>query len=195
MVFSSYEFMWIFLPVVVAVYYLLCKTRLAQLPLAFLVLASLFYYAFWDFDYLAVILCSILGNYWVGRKIQGSLTRKRALTIFGVCANVAALGYYKYTGFVLETFNQLAGAQIRFPAIALPIGISFFTFQQIAFLVDCYKEKVQEKSFLSYCLFVCFFPQLVAGPIVHHSEMMPQFASKEVRIFNPLNFYRGMTLL
>ncbi|MDR2417012.1 MAG: MBOAT family protein, partial [Holosporales bacterium] len=197
MVFASFEFMWLFLPFVLVIYYALCKTRWARLPFAFLVGASLFYYAFWNYKYLAIILVSILGNFVMSAWIQHALSvrHRLILTVAGIGANVAALCYYKYTDFFLQTVNQVAGTSIPLPHIVLPIGISFFTFQQIAFLVDCYKGAVKERNFLSYCLFICFFPQLVAGPIVHHSEMMPQFSHGEARTFNGLNFYRGMTLL
>ncbi|MDR0406945.1 MAG: MBOAT family protein, partial [Holosporales bacterium] len=197
MIFSSFEFMWLFLPIVVGVYYGLCKTRYGRLPLIFLTGASLFYYALWDYKYVAVILVSILGNFWVSRGIQGTFSAgvRRLMTIGGVSANVAALGYYKYTDFILEAVNQWGGTAFSLPHIALPIGISFFTFQQIAFLIDCYKGNVREPDFLRYCLFICFFPQLVAGPIVHHGEMMPQFSREETRVFNGENFYRGLVLM
>jgi D-alanyl-lipoteichoic acid acyltransferase DltB (MBOAT superfamily) len=158
---------------------------------------SLIYYACWDVKYLAVIIGSVLINFWFGKRIQASSSQvvKRLFTIGGICTNVAALGYFKYTDFLLRLINECSGAKIPLPGIVLPIGISFFTFQQIAFLVDCYKGMVQERNFLSYCLFICFFPQLVAGPIVHHNEMTPQFADLSIRRFDHLNCYRGITLL
>jgi D-alanyl-lipoteichoic acid acyltransferase DltB (MBOAT superfamily) len=158
---------------------------------------SLIYYACWNVKYLAVIIGSVLINFWFGKKIQASPSQvlKRLFTIGGICTNVAALGYFKYTDFLLRLINECSGSKIPLPGIVLPIGISFFTFQQIAFLVDCYKGMVQERNFLSYCLFICFFPQLVAGPIVHHNEMMPQFADLSIRRFNHLNCYKGITLL
>jgi D-alanyl-lipoteichoic acid acyltransferase DltB (MBOAT superfamily) len=148
---------------------------------ALLVMASLFYYAWWKLEYLPVILLSLLFNYVVGNQltngnVRKSISRKVAL-VFGIAANLALLGYFKYSNFLIENINYLAGSSIVLSDLALPLAISFFTFQQIAYLVDCYKKEAGEYDFLNYALFVTFFPQLIAGPIVHHKEMMPQFSN------------------
>jgi D-alanyl-lipoteichoic acid acyltransferase DltB (MBOAT superfamily) len=112
----------------------------------------------------------------------------------GVAANLGLLGYYKYANFFVDNINAAAGTGIELPPIILPLAISFFTFQQIAYLVDAYKGATREYNFLHYCLFVTFFPQLIAGPIVHHKEMLPQFANESTYRLNSECFVRGVTL-
>ena len=111
---------------------------------------------------------------------------------FGIIFNVALLGYFKYTDFFLENFNFVFGTHIELLKLALPLAISFFTFQQIAYLVDSYRRETKEYDFLTYALFVSFFPQLIAGPIVHHAEMMPQFARLKNRLINYANILMGL---
>ncbi len=137
---------------------------------------SIFFYGFWDYRYLSLIFCSIAFNFGVGRLLsKGGGSKNKALLIFGIVANLGLLGYFKYANFFAENLQILLGIGLGLAAIALPLAISFFTFQQIAFLVDSARGERGECSFVDYCLFVSFFPQLIAGPIVHHSEMMPQF--------------------
>ncbi|BDQ32979.1 peptidoglycan O-acetyltransferase [Pseudodesulfovibrio portus] len=114
--------------------------------------------------------------------------------ILGVGVNLAALGWFKYADFFVENVNALAGTVIPLPNVVLPLAISFFTFQQLAYLVDCHRGKAREPRFLDYSLFVCFFPQLIAGPIVHHSEMMGQFKQLKTKIFNWVNVSSGLNL-
>ena len=109
---------------------------------------------------------------------RSSKFSKKSVLVFGIVANVALLGYFKYSDFFISNFNFATGLHIELLHLLLPLGISFFTFTQIAFLVDSYKGKVQEYDFLNYALFVTFFPHLLAGPIIHHADMMPQFASR-----------------
>lgn len=160
----------------------------------FLVLGSLFFYAFWNVLYLPILMGSIVVNYVIAKvilKSSGGGGAKYYLTS-GIVFNLELLGFFKYTDFFLENFNLLSQVlnldfEIPLPHIVLPLAISFFTFQQIAFLVDCYKkidvadlqEESREIDFVDYCLFITFFPQLIAGPIVHHKEMMPQFKANE----------------
>lgn len=157
----------------------------------FLVLGSLFFYAFWEVKYLGLLLLSIVVNYAIATLILrnfakvvggGGGIKLRFYLYSGIFFNLALLGFFKYTDFFLENFNLLShllnfNFNIPLPHILLPLAISFFTFQQIAFLVDCYKSVDKKIDFLDYCLFVSFFPQLIAGPIVHHKEMMLQFQS------------------
>ena len=112
--------------------------------------------------------------------------------VVGVTCNLALLGYFKYTNFFIENFNFVANSNVEPLNLILPLAISFFTFQQIAYLVDCYKGKVKEYDFLNYTVFVTFFPQLIAGPIVHHKEMMPQFANKRNMVKNYRNIALGL---
>lgn len=178
MLFSSWIFVGAFLPVVWGVYRLLqIYTPVREVQLAWLVLASLFFYGWFEPIYVLVILTSIVFNFSFGLmlgRVGVSQARKRMLLTFGVAINIFSLAYYKYTGLFFSTLNDM-GAQLSVPEIVLPIGISFFTFQQIAWLVDAYRHQMRESNFLHYALFISFFPQLIAGPIVHHNEMMPQF--------------------
>jgi len=135
----------------------------------------------------------MLFNYGMGLALSGKSLRRMLLTI-GIVANLALLGYYKYANFFVNTVNDLTGTSFNLDNIILPLAISFFTFQQIAYLVDAYQRKTEEHSFLHYALFVTFFPQLIAGPIVHHGEMMSQFSKPETFRFNPGKMELGLTI-
>lgn len=176
---------------------------------AWLVLCSLFFYSWWNVAYLPLILISMLVNYAIGtslgtnnvnRKIAlasiaglslvgGRGVSKKVVLAAGIVFNLGLLGYFKYADFFVANLNEL-GADLSLPNVMLPLAISFFTFQQIAYLVDSYREETREYDFLNYALFVTFFPQLIAGPIVHHKEMMPQFASR----WNLVKRYRNIAL-
>ncbi len=181
MLFNSFEYIFLFLPVVLALFYFL--RRYSDLSAqAVLVLASLFFYGYWNVSYLFLICGSVVANYLIAGRIEGSSSgaRKRWLAL-GVGANLAAIGYYKYWAFFLENVAMLVEADWAIEQLILPLGISFFTFQQIAYLVDVYAGSAKEHNPIRYALFVTFFPQLIAGPIVHHSEMMPQFSNPGAR--------------
>ena len=117
---------------------------------------------------------------------------KRQLLIIGIVGNLALLGYFKYTDFFISNINALWDSDIGLVHLSLPLAISFFTFQQIAYLIDSYNGKVQDYSLLNYGVFVSFFPQLIAGPIVHHKEMMPQFSSIKNKVKNYQNIAMGI---
>jgi len=196
MLFNSYEFIFIFLPLSFFIYFFLLNKRLVTGAKAFLVFASLFFYSWWNVSYLPLILTSMLFNYTVGNSLNENFKKirihKRSLLTFGILANLSLLGYFKYTDFFLENFNLLFDGSVPLLHLALPLAISFFTFQQIAYLVDSYRAETAEYDFLNYALFVTFFPQLIAGPIVHHKEMMPQFASKWNLVKNYRNIATGI---
>ncbi len=196
MVFSSIEFILLFLPITILVYYACRKYFSARVALSFLFLSSLFYYAYWNPKYLYIILVSIIFNYSIGYAIEQTKKYKKLVFLFGIIANISVLIYFKYTNFLLSNFYNFSGSEFTALDIVMPIGISFFTFQQIAYLSDLYKGVATQsgKGFLDYCLFVCFFPQLVAGPIVHHKEMMPQFAMPENTKIKWENIYWGLVL-
>ena len=198
MLFNSLEFLLLFLPITFIVYFILNKKKLTELAKGWLVLMSLYFYAYWKLDYLPIILTSMIFNYSIGstlvQKIKLNINRK-AVLLFGIIGNICLLGYYKYFDFLIDNINHLFHQEFNFMNIMLPLGISFFTFQQISFLVDSYKYETKEYDFLTYALFVTFFPQLIAGPIVHHKEMMPQFASLRNRIINHKNISIGLFLL
>jgi D-alanyl-lipoteichoic acid acyltransferase DltB (MBOAT superfamily) len=172
------------------------EKRLITGAKGFLVFASLFFYSWWNISYLPIILSSMLFNYVIGNSLNENFKKvrvhKKSLLTFGIVANLVLLGYFKYTDFLLENFNLAFDGSVPLLHLALPLAISFFTFQQIAYLVDSYRAETAEYDFLNYSLFVTFFPQLIAGPIVHHSEMMPQFASKWNLVKNYKNIATGL---
>jgi len=180
MLFNSYIFIFAFLPITFSIYFILAKYKSGEMAISFLVIASLFFYGWWNPIYLALIILSISVNYFVGEAIVRSRTisknrHTKALFISGLLFNLGLLAYFKYANFIIENFNLFFGFTSQINEIILPLAISFFTFQQIAYLVDTYKGITKEFKFTHYVLFVTFFPQLIAGPIVHHKEMLPQF--------------------
>lgn len=175
MLFNSYEFLFVFLPVTLIIFTWLNRKHSGKSAVAFLGAASILFYGWYDYRHVAVIAVSIGLNWLMGMQIEKS--RSRWMLTAGVSANLAALGYYKYAGFLSQVIAQSTGDESGFAAVALPLGISFFTFTQIAFLVDCYRGQAKERGILNYVLFVTFFPHLIAGPVLHHKEMMPQFAA------------------
>lgn len=180
MLFCSVEFLFVFLPVVMAGYYLLGARAGMKAAKAWLVAASFLFYGWNEPWYLLVISSSVAVNYLVVHLLGADRPawQRRLLCLGGVVFNLGLLGYFKYSAFLVETTAQLIGAEWFIRRVALPLGISFFTFQQISCVVDLFREPPADRkhySLLDYLLFVTFFPQLVAGPIVHHEEMMPQF--------------------
>ena len=176
-------------------YFLLNKNKLTELSKSFLVVASLFFYSWWNPSYLPLILISMCFNYSVGRqmgKLRSSEKTKCILLSSAISINLLVLGYFKYVDFFIENTNLLFTTNIALLKVALPLAISFFTFQQIAYLVDASRGEMREYDFLNYALFVSFFPQLIAGPIVHHKEMMPQFAKLKNKVINYDNIAKGL---
>lgn len=214
MLFNSFAFLFGYLPIVLAGYFLLGRRasagsapsswrRLA--PAMWLALASLFFYAWWEVRYLPLLLASICVNYGAGRLLGASAgaARKRVL-LTALALNLGLLAYYKYANFFIDSVNAVAIAAsggagagslpLHALDIILPIGISFFTFTQIAFLVDCYRGEVREYRFIHYVLFVSYFPHLIAGPVLHHREMMPQFADPANVHPRAANFAIGLSI-
>ncbi|CAA6817663.1 MAG: Probable poly(beta-D-mannuronate) O-acetylase (EC [uncultured Sulfurovum sp.] len=175
MLFNSYEFIFAFLPLVFIFYFYLNYIEKNRLSKWFLVSASLFFYGWWNILYLPIILASMSFNYAIGRFLKFNVRHKKKILIIGIFFNLSLLAYFKYYDFFIENFNILFNSDTQLLYLALPLAISFFTFQQVAYLVDSYRGETKEYDFLNYALFVTFFPQLIAGPIVHHKEMMPQF--------------------
>jgi D-alanyl-lipoteichoic acid acyltransferase DltB (MBOAT superfamily) len=180
MLFNSYIFLFLFLPITLGVFLWLGQIQRATVALNWLVLTSLIFYGWCKLEYLILILGSMGFNYAVGNLLQIAPRHRTMLLALGVGANLALLGYYKYVGFFVSNINCLLGTDWTVPAILLPLGISFFTFQQISYLVDSSRDNALYCGFQKYCLFVTFFPQLIAGPIVHHKEIMPQFERPDV---------------
>jgi alginate O-acetyltransferase complex protein AlgI len=203
MLFSSWQFILIFLPVSYTVYFWLNQRRLIVAGKAWLVLASLYFYSYWDVKYLPLILSSIMMNFAIGTGLAQShlghvargarhVINRKVVLACGVVANLALLAYYKYADFFLENVNRAFGDTFPLPNIVLPLAISFFTFTQIAYLVDSYKGETAEYDLLNYALFVTFFPHLIAGPVVHHRDIMPQFSSRWTLSARYSNIQRGL---
>lgn len=197
MLFNSAQFILIFLPIVLIVYYSLNKLRLIKISSAWLIMASLYFYSAYNINYLPVIITSIIFNYAIGSTLSDSIKIKinrKILLIFAIAGNLLILGYYKYFNFLIENINNLCHQQFNYMNIIMPLAISFFTFQQIAYLIDSYNGKTKEYDFLTYCLFITFFPRLMQGPITRAEEMMPQFYSLRTKVINWKNLSIGLFL-
>lgn len=192
MLFNSYIFIFIFLPVALIGYHLTGKYGRHNIAISWIVGCSLFFYGWWNPAYLGLIVFSILMNYAFGLSL-GKRPSKPVL-ITGITINLAFLAYYKYANFFIDNLNYVSGFEIELKTIILPLAISFFTFQQITYLIDAYRGETREYNFLHYCLFVTFFPQLIAGPIVHHKEMMPQFARSSAYNIKISNLTIGLVI-
>ena len=198
MLFNSFPFIFVFLPGVALGFYLLARVSHASAA-GWLALSSLFFYGYWNPKYVGLLAGSILANFVLGRWIalahtQQAEMRKKRLLLVALTANIAALVYYKYTNFFIGSANDVLGTAWSFRKIILPLGISFFTFTQIAFLVDTFQGKVKEYNFVQYLLFVTYFPHLIAGPVLHHKEMMPQFERASTYRFGYENLSVGVTI-
>ncbi|MGZ5066732.1 MAG: MBOAT family O-acyltransferase [Usitatibacter sp.] len=197
MLFNSYEFLIVFLPVVLAGYFALNR-RSGRWGNAWLVAASFFFYAWWRPEYLWLLAVSIVVNFSFGRAIMRRAAAglpTKALLVAGIAFDLGLLAYFKYANFFLENVAAVTGRPTPHLDVILPIGISFFTFTQIAFLVDAHKRKAAEPDPVNYSLFVTYFPHLLAGPILHHREMMPQFADATNKRVDWENIARGLILL
>ena len=178
MLFNSYIFIFGFLPLALVVTYGAGRWRQGAAKVALLLL-SLGFYAWWRPAQLPLLLGSIVFNFFVGARIQRAVaandqTRVNIWLAVGVAADIAFLGWFKYANFIVDNLNLAFGAHIRLAHIALPLAISFFTFQKIAYLIDSARGEARRMSFLDFSLFAAFFPQLIAGPIVHYKEIVPQ---------------------
>jgi D-alanyl-lipoteichoic acid acyltransferase DltB (MBOAT superfamily) len=182
MLFSSWQFIFVFLPIAVAVFFAI-PAQAQRSRKWWLLLTSLAFYAYWKIEYIPLLLFSIGFNYgmaeWMNRH-RGKRRARWALTA-GVSVNLLLLGYYKYTNFILDALGRTTGHAFPRLDIILPLAISFFTFTQIGYLVDVYRDQRLHYRLLDYSVFVVFFPHLIAGPIVRHWEIIPQFADKPLR--------------
>jgi alginate O-acetyltransferase complex protein AlgI len=179
MLFNSYAFILGFMPLTLLLFHGLRGAGFARSSIGLLALLSLVFYGWWNPIYLLLIVPLMLVNFALAARIVRRDGRRpraaRPLLVLGIVLNLATLGYFKYANFFVDNLNAVAGLDLALGTVVLPIGISFFTFQKIAFLVDAYRDRVDRLNFIDYVLFVTFFPQLIAGPIVHHSEVMRQF--------------------
>lgn len=197
MLFYTPEFLFIFLPITLSAYFIIGRFSW-KAAFGWMALASLFFYAWWNPKYVLLILCSIIFNYLGGSAIwklrdHGRERSIRTVFLLLIIANLGLLAYFKYLMFFAGQLGPIFGTNLDVGLIVLPIGISFYTFTQIAYLADVAKSKVQERSFLAYVLFVTYFPHLIAGPVLHHAEMMPQFSNKLNLNLNVGNMALGAT--
>ncbi len=197
MLFNSYIFIFLFLPITLIGYFVInhfCYHKTAKL---WLVIASFVFYGYFNISYLWIIIASIIFNFCINRLFVTMVLKKNKLfrtTVFlvGLLANIGLLVFYKYLDFFFECSNNMFNTDFVYMNLILPLGISFFTFQQLSYLIDSYRRKVPNYNILDYSLFVTFFPQLIAGPIVLHSEVIPQFENKKNLKFNTDNFAKGL---
>jgi D-alanyl-lipoteichoic acid acyltransferase DltB (MBOAT superfamily) len=198
MLFNSYEFIFLFLPITLLIFFQIGSRGYRQLAITWLIAASLVFYGWWNVSYVGLLLASVGFNYFIGIHLSRRFTTKyiqpKQLLALGVFFNLGLLGYFKYTDFLISTTNDLIGTSFNLHNIILPLAISFFTFNQIAYLVDAYRGESQEYNFLTYCLFITFFPHLMAGPIVHHKEIIPQFHKESTYHFNSQDVAVGLTI-
>jgi alginate O-acetyltransferase complex protein AlgI len=186
--FNSFAFFLVFLPVALTGYFVLSRYSI-RLSITFLLLASIIFYGYWSLSYIPLLLGSIAANYFLGQSIsrdkqRGNEAGSRRFLVIGLIFNLSLLGFFKYLDFFVVNAGLLTGIDWKPPGIALPIGISFFTFTQIAYLVDCRRAEIYEYKVENYGLFVTYFPHLIAGPILHHKEMMPQFERISSHVFS-----------
>lgn len=190
MLFNSPQFIFFFLPIVFGTYFFLNSMAPLYVSRTWLASCSLFFYGWWNPHYLPLILLSITINFFIGKYLI--FHKKKFFLFVGIVFNLGLLGYFKYFDFFLTNINQLFSTKISLLELALPLAISFFTFQQLTYIVDCYNGKIENYNFINYTLFVTFFPHLIAGPIVHHKVMMPQFQNSKNRKINVENIALGI---
>lgn len=195
MLFNSYIFVFLFLPITVFLYFLAGKVEKPALSKIVLLVMSYAFIGYANPIYVLILLFSTVVNYICNRVLRSKPLRARSILVVGVLFNIVLLGYFKYSNFLIENINIAFGSSITAPKIVLPIGISFYTFQQIAYLVDNYSGEVPDCNFLDYFLFTAYFPKVIQGPIAYHNELIPQFNSSDKRKFDYNNFSAGLMIL
>ena len=200
MLFSSPKFILLFLPIVFWIYFFLNSKTKNNISKLFLILASLFFYGYWNPRYLLILITSVIGNHLFSKLLDKDHSwsikffSRKIFLVLAIIFNLSLLAYFKYYDFCISTINALFSKNFDLLNILLPLGISFFTFQQIAYLVDIYRNELSSSDLLSYSLFIVFFPQLIAGPIVHFKEMMPQFTLDKNSNINWNNILLGLCI-
>lgn len=198
MLFNSYVFIFLFLPITLLIYFGLNKWKLIRASILWLIFASLVYYGWWNPKYVLLIVGSILFNdrigTWLIRNRETDRLKRKSLFIIGIFGDLLLLGYFKYTDFFISNLNYFSSSQVPLLHIALPAGISFFTFTQIAYLIDAYRRETEGYTLPLYALFVSFFPYLLAGPIIHHREMTTQYRQLRNKVLDYRNITTGLYL-
>lgn len=195
MLFNSYVFVFLFFPIVLLGYFGLNHFKRYEAAKIFLTVASLYFYGYFNWTYLLIIVCSIILNYLFSNIMLSKKTNviyKKLIFALALCLNLGSLAVFKYFDFFVENINAVFDVSLPMLNLMLPLGISFFTFQQLSYVIDSYKSEVPKYCFFDYALFVTYFPQLIAGPIVTHDEMVPQFADLSKKEFNVDNFVCGL---
>jgi alginate O-acetyltransferase complex protein AlgI len=190
MLFNSFEFIFVFLPSTLLCFYLLCRLKFFRAAAFSLIMASLVFYSYWDVRYLPLLVFSILFNYILGKGIERWGSRR--LLALGCLVDLGLLCYFKYTCFLLNSCNAVFDTSFIIPQIIMPIGISFFTFTQLAYLVDAYRGETAGYDLISYGLFVTFFPHLIAGPILYHKDIIPQLIDRQNYQYSDHNLSVGL---
>jgi alginate O-acetyltransferase complex protein AlgI len=195
MLFNSYIFLFVFLPITWLVFWSVHRWRRVDVAVGLLLAASLIFYSYWNPPFVLLMLASIAFNFFWGRWMENAPAPSRLRFGTGIAINLAVLGYFKYANFFMDNAAALTGQTWSHWKIYLPLGISFFTFQQITYLADCHKRIAPGNRFTDYALFVTFFPHLIAGPIVQHGDIMPQIKKLRTTIFSSQNIAVGMGFL
>lgn len=195
MLFNSHPFIFVFLPTILAFFFTFCYLKMPKMAQLTLLLASLFFYGYWDIRFLPLLTGSILFNYVSGNVIyKADESKKLFFTLASIGVNLALLFYCKYWNFFIEITQTAFSLDYSFIELILPLGISFFTFTQIAYLADVYQKRSVPCDFIAYGLFVTIFPHLIAGPILHHKEMVHQFNDSKMFRWSTPNFSQGCFL-
>tara|TARA_Y100000768_G_C23982583_1_gene686732 strand:- start:111 stop:1421 length:1311 start_codon:yes stop_codon:yes gene_type:complete len=196
MLFHSSIYLLFFLPTVFVLYFILRKLTNND-GKVLLIISGIFFYGWWNINFTPLIICSVLFNYYVSKVIINidNKKKKQLILFFGIFCNIIYLGIFKYTDFIIININIFFQSNLQTFDLPFPLAMSFFTFQTIAYLVDCYDGEVKVKSLKEFALFIIFFPQLIAGPIVKYNYMMPQFSSSEKKFINPKNILLGLTII
>ncbi len=198
MLFNSYQFIFVFLPITLIVYFILNRRKLIIAAKIWMILASLFFYGYWNVRYIPILLFSIIANFFIGLRLNKyhsenkNRISKKFILISGIIFNISLLGYFKYANFFIKNFDFAFNRKIELLHVVLPLGISFFTFTQITYLVDSYKGKARNYNLLNYLIFVTFFPHLIAGPILHHKDIIPQLSKIRNLVLNYRNIATGL---
>lgn len=194
MIFSTYIFVFVFLPIVLLLYFGMSRFVSRKVQHCFIILASLVFYGYNHTSYIGIILASVFVNYTLATAIQNTArsTLQKIYFVGAILFNVGLLGYYKYYDFFFENINNVLDTHFVLKGLLLPLGISFFTFQQIVFLISVKNKQEKVPDLIDYTLFITFFPQLVAGPIVFSQDVMSQYQNDKNRFFNIDNFSQGL---
>ena len=193
MLFTSVQYIFLFLPIVFILLRLFNKASV-KLIVPFLIISSLYFYSVWDFKFLFLLIISIIFNYFVGKNIISTFENKKKYLYFGIFINVLILIYYKYLNFFITNINSISSYNFDVIDIIFPLALSFYTLQQIAFLIDCFDEKIKEVNLEQYFLFISFFPQLFAGTIVLYEEAYHQYEKSKIAKIDYKNLYLGLII-